>query len=530
MAAGAFTVDDLRNGIERREIVPYFQPIVTLSSGHLWGFEVLSRWRHPQSGVVPPDEFIHLAEVSGLIDPVFDIVISQAFTSLPLSFSSNLTLSINISPSQMQDHTIASKILLTADRAGFPLRQLVVEITESSLIENIEEALLVTSELKTRGVRLGLDDFGTGYSSLLRLNSLSLDEIKIDQSFVRSMDERKETHKIAAAIAGLGNSLGLTTIAEGIEDQQHADMLFYLGCELGQGWLYGRPMPAGELPDIIARAVLAPPAGSSSFATTMASRIEASPAHQLAQLRAIYDGAPVGLGFLDRQLRFVNYNKQLVEMSEAPFGPRQGKTIEEVSPVIYLQLETYLKRALAGEAISNIEILAERPGSPSEVNVLLVSLHPARDEADEIVGISMSETNVTSRRHVEQLLREEEDHYRLTTELNANFPFRANADGNVVWAGRSGVSGRPMNELLGQNWRDIVHPDDLFVLSREWEEAIRTARPFLSEFRVRGADGTWHWARARTSPRRSENGNVIAWYGLVEDITGIKQAQRKPDS
>src|SRR5579862_677692 len=179
MAAASFTDDDLRNAIERREVVPYFQPIVELRSGRLWGFEVLARWQHPQLGVVPPDQFIHTAEASGLIEPLFEAVVTQAFSSMPASFPDHLTLSINVAPVQMRDLSVANRILSLATQTGFPLRQLVVEITETALLDNLDMCLAIAQALKTRNIRLALDDFGTGYSSLRHLNLLPLDEIKI---------------------------------------------------------------------------------------------------------------------------------------------------------------------------------------------------------------------------------------------------------------------------------------------------------------------------------------------------------------
>ena len=153
----------------------------------------------------------------------------------------HLTLSVNISLTQLTDHTLPRHIRIAAEQADFPLNRLILEITESALIGNTEHAYLIANELKQQGSRLAFDDFGTGYSSLRHLQALPFDEIKVDATFVRSMTHTRESRKIAAAVIGLGNSLGLVTVAEGIESQTHADMLLWLGCELGQGFLYGRP-------------------------------------------------------------------------------------------------------------------------------------------------------------------------------------------------------------------------------------------------------------------------------------------------
>ncbi len=192
---------------------------------------------------------------------------------------------------------------------------MVVEITETALADNLERARKIAEELKALGCKLALDDFGTGYSSLRHMQSLPFDELKVDSSFVRSMVHQRESRKIVAAVVGLGQSLGLTTVAEGVETQEQAEMLCWLGCDIGQGWLFGKPISAEDLP----AAISAPrqpivrhpvfPGKSLSLGS-----LEGLPALRLAQLQAVYDGAPVGLGFLDRNLRYVNLNLQLAEM------------------------------------------------------------------------------------------------------------------------------------------------------------------------------------------------------------------------
>jgi EAL domain-containing protein (putative c-di-GMP-specific phosphodiesterase class I) len=141
----------------------------------------------------------------------------------------------------LRDLTLPKRIREAAEAAAFPLTRVVIEITESALVENLEHAQSISMELKAHGCRLALDDFGTGYSSLLHLQSLPFDELKVDRSFVGSMAERRESRKIVSAVVGLGQSLGLETIAEGAETQEQAEMLLLLGCEMGQGWLFGKP-------------------------------------------------------------------------------------------------------------------------------------------------------------------------------------------------------------------------------------------------------------------------------------------------
>jgi PAS domain S-box-containing protein len=259
----------------------------------------------------------------------------------------------------------------------------------------------------------------------------------------------------------------------------------------------------------------------------MALHLEAAPTQRLAQLQAIYEGAPVGLCFIDRDFRYVSQNKRLSEMSSAPLGPRLGKKVGDVAPLVFLQMEPYLKRALAGEAISDLEILTHKPGAPEEINTILVSLQPARDEADEVVGISIAAVDITDRKRTERALRESEDHYRHTVELSPHVPWIADPDGRILGAGPrwEALTGLKVSETLGYGWRHAVHPDDLRPTEEKWGESLRTGDPVDVEFRIGPGNGTWRWMRSRAAARRGENGEIVRWYGMVEDIEDRKRAE-----
>ena len=311
----------------------------------------------------------------------------------------HLTLSVNISLTQLSDRSLPRHIRLAAEHANFPLSRLILEITESALVGDTEHAYLIANELKEQGSCLALDDFGTGYSSLRHLQALPFDELKVDASFIRSMTHTRESRKIAAAVIGLGNSLGLVTVAEGVEHQTHADMLLWLGCERGQGWLYGRPIPSHELPNFLAAKTRHPAAElhPAYNEASMPLRLEALPTQRLAQLHAIYDGVPVGLCFLDRNLRYISVNKRLAEMNHLPVASHLGRTMADVLPLWFPEFEPYLRRALAGEAITDLESSHPDPEHPGQSSTLLVSYQPARDEVDDVIGISVSIVDITQR-------------------------------------------------------------------------------------------------------------------------------------
>jgi len=523
--------NDLRRALENNEILPYFQPLVELRTGLLRGFEALARWQHPKRGLIAPNEFIPLAEESGLHGQLTGKLLTAVFAAAR-DIPAHLTLSVNISLTQLTDLTLPRHIRSAAEHAKFPLERLILEITESALVGNTEHAARIANELKDNGSRLALDDFGTGYSSLRHLQLLPFDELKIDASFVRSMTHTRESRKIAAAIVGLGNSLSLTTVAEGVENQTIADMLLWLGCDIGQGWLYGRPVPPEQLGATLAeRMHAAPPISTEPRSPTTDSnlplRLEALPTQRLAQLNAIYDGVPVGLCYLDRNLRYVSVNKRLAEIHNLPVASHLGRHISEVIPKKFPLCEPYLLRALNGEPQSSVEIHYPDQRKPDTLRTFLVSFQPARDEVDEVVGVSVSVVDITRRKKAEEALAESEDHYRHAVELNPQIPWTAEPDGMILdtslrWEALTGLT---KQESLGKGWIRALYPDDLLPTLKAWERCLRTGVPLDIQYRVHRADGFLRWMRARAAPRRDEDGKIIRWYGTLEDIDDHKKAE-----
>lgn len=241
----------LRRGIPAGEFVPYFEQQIDLVSGSLHGFEMLARWQHPERGLVGPEAFIAIAEECGLIGDLSMSVMRQAFETAK-EWDPSLALSVNISPVQLKDPWLAQKITKLLVETGFPAERLEIEITESSLFECLGLAQTIIASLKNLGVRLALDDFGTGYSSLAHLRALPFDRIKIDRSFVSSINENSDSTMIVTAITRFAESLGLAVTAEGIEDELIEARLRSIGTFKGQGYLFGRPVPAGEVRKLLA--------------------------------------------------------------------------------------------------------------------------------------------------------------------------------------------------------------------------------------------------------------------------------------
>ena len=237
---------ELRQAIADNAVVPHFQPLVELNTGRLLGVEMLARWPHPIRGMISPSEFIPLAEDSGLVGSMTVSLLRQGCRAA-VGWPDHVTLACNLSPLQLRDANLPATIAAVLAETGFPAARLELEVTESALIGDLALARSLLVELKTLGLRLALDDFGTGYSSLRHLQLLPFDKLKIDQSFVGAMVTDVESAKIVSAVVGLGHSLGLSTVAEGVETEEVAALLRGLGCDVGQGWLFGRPAPARDI-------------------------------------------------------------------------------------------------------------------------------------------------------------------------------------------------------------------------------------------------------------------------------------------
>ena len=241
---------DLRHGLERNEFVLYYHAVMNVK-GEVVGVEALVRWLHPQRGRVPPFEFIPVAEQSGLIMQLGYWVLKSACDQLVLwstdEHAQALSISINISARQFRHAEFVNDILGTLKQTGANPKRLKLELTESLLVTDVQEATNKMRTLREAGVRFALDDFGTGYSSLSYLKNLPLDELKIDQSFVRDLLTDSKNAAIALTVLALGLRLGLDVVAEGVETEQQRDFLARNGCAYFQGFLFGQPVPVSEL-------------------------------------------------------------------------------------------------------------------------------------------------------------------------------------------------------------------------------------------------------------------------------------------
>jgi diguanylate cyclase (GGDEF)-like protein/PAS domain S-box-containing protein len=255
---------DLRRALDEGELFLHYQPTFDLASGQLVGAEALARWRHPTRGLVPPTEFIPLAEASGLIRPLGAWVLREAcrqaaeWQRSSASRDKHLTLNINLSGRQLQFPEVVDDVATALSESGLPPESLVLEMTESVLMDDSETVLDILRRIKQLGARLAIDDFGTGYSSLSYLHRFPVDMLKIDRSFVERLSRTSDNAELARTIVRLGQSLQLVTVAEGVEDSAQFLALRRMGCDVGQGFYFGRPMESEEIGRLLGEDVPAP--------------------------------------------------------------------------------------------------------------------------------------------------------------------------------------------------------------------------------------------------------------------------------
>ena len=248
---------DLRRAVERQEFTLHYQPIVALDSGSIAGFEALIRWQHPERGFIAPNDFIPLAEETGMINPIGQWVLREACRQIRewqdrYPVYPPLQISVNLSGKQFMKPDLLDQIRDVLAESGIDPRSLKVEITESIMMENIETAVMMLHQLRALGIELSIDDFGTGYSSLSYLHRFPISTLKIDRSFVSRMDGNNENAEIVRTVIMLARNLDMNVVAEGVEQEAQLIQLRALKCEYAQGYFFSRPLSADAAERLLA--------------------------------------------------------------------------------------------------------------------------------------------------------------------------------------------------------------------------------------------------------------------------------------
>ena len=247
---------DLRAALDSGALELHYQPVVDLADGRLLGLEALARWTHPTRGPVPPQQFVSVAEETGLATELDRWVLDRACTDIArlrrAGAAADTYVAVNVAAGHLRDGDLVSAVLTAARAAGLPARALVVELTESAAMDDVEKARTTFERLREAGVAIAIDDFGTGYSCLAYLKRLPVDRVKVDRMFVDAITSSADDLAIVTSVVELSRAVGATVVAEGIETKQQLGLLQRLGCQAGQGWLWSRAVPPAELPALMA--------------------------------------------------------------------------------------------------------------------------------------------------------------------------------------------------------------------------------------------------------------------------------------
>lgn len=250
--------DELWTALEKRQLDIFLQPKISCATGELKGFEALVRWLHPERGLVLPDAFVPLAEETGLIEPLTDQVLAMGLDWLAEFDRPELNLSLNLSARSFDDIGLADRIEAACRKKGIEPGRIVLEVTETSAMNNPVTMLDLSTRLRLKSFQLSIDDFGVGYASLVHLARLPFSEMKVDAKFVVNLARSEEAQKIVKAIIGLGRSLGLCVVAEGVEEREALDILRHYDCDMAQGYFVARPMPTTAVAAWMARSAVRP--------------------------------------------------------------------------------------------------------------------------------------------------------------------------------------------------------------------------------------------------------------------------------
>lgn len=506
------SIEDLLAAAEASQFVPAFQPFVDLETHKTIGFEVLARWMHPDLGVIGPDVFIPKAEIAGVINSITLQVMEKACREFRQA-KNDLTLALNLSPVQFRNAEIVSPICKIVADAGLLPSQIEIELTESALIEDIETAQEVANRFKVEGFLLSLDDFGTGFSSLTRLHALPFNTLKIDKQFVGNMENSPPSRRIVSSVIDLGQSLGMSVVAEGIETAHQLNLLQRMGCNVGQGFYLGRPS-IGTLPTDLRY-----PLGCTSKRSSAASRYQ-----RMFHSQAIYEHSPSALALLDADGRLLRMNDQFAHImhfvGNQAIGSRLAEHFDDKNCSKITQILSHLKR---GRQIRQQELHVHRSGKTYVVNCTHV-----RDDDGDFIGFSLALTDISRLRQVEEVLKADEGYARLLgTEQRLHIIWAANEAGTVEYLGPTLTATESVSmEDRIKDWYARMHPDDHIRVRKKWLEWLPSQKPFEEHFRVLDASGHWRLVRSTAKPSFNEHGRAESWIGLMTDVADPSSSTR----
>jgi diguanylate cyclase (GGDEF)-like protein/PAS domain S-box-containing protein len=515
---------DLHRAIQQDELALYYQPKVNLKTGKITGVEALIRWNHPEWGLVLPETFIPIAEETGLIIPIGEWVLREACKQGQVWWLKgwNTTISVNLSPRQFTQSHLDVTVARILEETGLDPRLLELEITES-MTASIERTIQALQKLKKLGVRISIDDFGTGFSSLYYLQKFPVDTLKIDQSFVQSMQQSASDETIVKTIISMAHNLNLNVVGEGIETKEQLVFLQQHLCDEGQGYFFTQPVPVAELERHVVH--IQQMVGEFGLPQDVNERRWAEEL-----VRAAKEELNETIRFQQGMtFKFKKINGQFIHtlcdgelLYRMGLNPIQvvGKDLQGFLPEDYAkEKEAYYQRAWAGE---------EHVSYEGEVNGVsyLAALSPIK-RGGEVVEVIASCVDITQRKKMEQALSDSENKYKLIAENMTDLVILFDIEGKCLYASPSHqlVLGYSPQFFENNDTINLVHPEDVALVTKRFTEVIMTKSTSKTEFRLLHANGDWRLFDSTATPVMNKGGKVKHIMVVCKDITEVRKAE-----
>jgi PAS domain S-box-containing protein len=513
---------DLREALERNEFRVYYQPKPDLVSGRIIGVEALIRWEHPNKGLVLPAEFIPLAEKTGLIVPIGEWVLRTACLETYSWREAGLPpiiLSVNLSVRQLYQPNFVERVQDILEETRFNPEYLALEITESMMMDK-NQVFHTLMGLKRLGVQISLDDFGTGFSSLRYLREFPIDKIKIDQSFVRNCPTDLNDAKIVKSIIAMAHQLKLNVIAEGIESKDQLVFLQQNHCNIGQGYLFSKPVPQEELIQRFNQIEQIIPREGIPQKVNKQKRLE----EMLETARQdLYDTVRLQQGLIfkikkenGKFIHLLSDGKLMYKMGLTP-EKVVGKELRDFLPMkVVDEISLFYQKAWEGEEDVTYE---------GELNGIYysASLSPIY-RGGQVVEVIGSCYDISEQKWVVEALRLSESKYRLIEENILDLIATFDIDGAVLYASPSHkkVLGYTPKEYETHWAFDLVHPDDVPAIQLQFSSMIETKESCQVEFRHQHSQGGWVYIEAKVTPIYDESNNFKYILAVGRDISERK--------
>ena len=516
---------ELIMALERNEFQLYYQPKVNLATGKIEGMEALIRWEHPEKGLIPPVEFISIAEDTGLIIPMGEWVLRNACLQNKKWMKAGLSpivMSVNLSVRQLYQPNLVDVVGQVLKETELPSEYLELEITESMLIDK-DQALDAIRGLRRLGVQISLDDFGTGYSSLHYLHEFPIDKIKIDQSFIRNCTSDLNNATIVKMIIAMAHHLKVKSVAEGIETKDELIFLQQNSCNHGQGYLFSQPLPPEELIQYFHPIEQIVPQKGISQEVYNQKLMQEELKTTRQELRDIMRQQQ-GMIF-----KIVKENDRFIHtLCDGKLMYRMGLTPEQV---IGKELKDFLPVDIAKEKMKNYLRVWEGEENVTyngELNGIhyFASLSPItkNGQVERVIG---SCVDITEQKRIAGALKERNFKYQVITDNMLDLVGMLDKNGTVVYASPSHekVLGFPAKKFEGDSVLELIHSEDIRKIETQFSNMVESKIPCQVELRYRHAKGGEVNIEARISPVCDENGEIEYFIAVGRDITERKRTE-----